>query len=178
MNNSYLTLAGFILIFSFSCNDTIEGPIKPPIYAGEMRFKLDKEISNYCIYGKYVFYNGKKTIGLIGDHFNGSLMNRNLNFVLPDSTGTFQIKNEVDYDNKLASATYYYVDSDVILASYNIPENKINGFIRIDSFNSTSGKIIGGFQCVLYLKNNYGLSNPKDSIIIEEGTFETIIKRD
>ena len=160
------------LVFS-SCHDTIDPPLKPEYYQGTYSLEFNGESSELCVYARYVKIKGKKTIAIIGDYYEGILLRRTFNLVLPDSMGQFPIHNEVNYDLKFAGATYYYVDVDVGLADYNIPVDKPNGSVEITSYDRTLKKIEGRADCVLYLTTNHGLSNPPDSLVIKNAVFST-----
>ncbi|MFI5405268.1 MAG: hypothetical protein ACHQ1D_02010 [Nitrososphaerales archaeon] len=100
-----------------------------------------------------------------------------ITFIIPTKDGEFQVSNMVDSLTNKAKISFAYMDEDVLLGIYDVPEGKDNGFIKISNYDSSTKRISGSFACSIYLKQNYELPpNHPDSLVIANGQFDTYFR--
>lgn len=172
---SKFTFSFFIFAsINYSCGHE-DGPIKSSLYTGETSMVINHDSVTYCTYGSTGVEEDVEGIYIFSNDINGYILTNTLVFFIPGDTGVFSFHKAIDIENRYAQARYYFKDADVLLASYYISEDKANGSVSILHYDPGTGEISGDFNCVLYLKKNYGLQYPPDSLVIEHGHFETFV---
>ena len=160
----------FLLLVMLCC-DPAKEDCRLEFHKGTMSANIDGEVWSAYPYGQVT-----SIIAIRGNYYYEPTcrLQQILSMKIPvKKKGVFEFAREVDLAENKASLLFTFIDVDEILANYLIRDDKETGTIEITSYTEDTGKITGTFNGIAYLDRNFGLENPKDSLVITNGQFET-----
>ena len=166
----YLFTICLLLISISSCNE--ERPVcGDDFVTGQMTMNIN---SSEWEGGAYTLETSILAVAGVYYYKPSCRLEQSLSFNLPSKQGVFTFSNEIDSVQNKAVATFYYLDEDLLLGRYGLPEGKENGIFDAQ-YDSVSRTITANFSVTLYLLQNHELPvEHLDSLVIENGYVKAI----
>jgi len=163
-----------LMVATYSCGDhhDIETDCSGEELAGDMLMYIDGE--KYESYS-YTFEDNHLTIEGVY-YLSKYCMVQHLLFMdIPFREGTFRGASQIDSLQLFAKPILEYVDYDVFLAEYSIPEGKENGYIYLSKYADATKNRQGIFSFTLY-KAEAWVNNAPDSLVVY-GSFDAYFQK-